>query len=60
MGQDTNKNDKSKPLNTNDYLSEREGTGKEETGKEGELSEHNSSACLTLEPCILHNYKNKV
>ena len=60
MGQDTNKNDKSKPLNTNNYLSEREGTGKEETWKEGELSEHNSSACLTLEPCILHNYKNKV
>lgn len=58
MGGNTN-NDKSKPLNTNNYLSGREGTGKEETEK-GELSEHNSSACLTLEPCILHNYKTKV
>lgn len=57
-GGDTN-NDKSKPLNTNNYLSGREGTGKEETGK-GELSEHNSSACLALGMCILHNYKNKV
>lgn len=56
----TNKNDTSKPLNTNNYLSGREGTGTEETGKEGELSERNSSACLTLEPCILHNHKNKV